>query len=163
MSHKALFLDRDGVLNQEKNYVFRISDFEFNKNIFQLCSYFSELDYKIIIVTNQAGIARGYYSIDDFNKLTTWMLQQFKKNSIIIDDIYYCPHHPKFTGICNCRKPEPGLILEAKNKHNLNLYKSILIGDKQSDIQAGRNAGILNNILIKPNSINVEYIISKII
>ena len=107
--------------------------------------------YLIIIITNQAGIAKGYYNHDDFNKLSRWMLNEFVKQKINITKVYYCPHHPMFSD-CECRKPKPGMIIKAKNEFNLDLENSYLIGDKESDIQAGEKAGIKNLKIIKKNS-----------
>lgn len=143
--NKALFLDRDGVINVEKNYVYRIEDFEFTPGIFAICRHFQEKGYWIFVITNQAGIARNYYTEKDFDILTAWMKEQFEENAIHISGVYHCPHHPEFTGPCKCRKPEPGMILAAKQDFNLDLENSILVGDKKSDLDAGKNAGILNN------------------
>lgn len=146
---KALFLDRDGVINIEKNYVYRISDFEFTPGIFELCLKYQQLDYLIFVITNQAGIARKIYTEGDFLKLTNWMLQRFTDNGIGITKVYYCPHHPDITGICSCRKPHPGMILQAAEEYDIDLKESVLIGDMESDIQAGRNAGIKNCIQVQ--------------
>ncbi len=143
--NKALFLDRDGVINIEKNYVYRIEDFEFTDCIFDLCLKYQQQEYLIFVITNQAGIARGYYTEDDFAKLTGWMLERFKERGVLITKVYHCPHHPQFTGECDCRKPNPGMILQAQQEYDLNLAESILIGDKDSDIEAGRNAGVKHN------------------
>lgn len=140
--NKALFLDRDGVINVEKNYVFRIEDFEFIGGIFELCHKFIDEGFLIFVVTNQAGIARGFYSVEDFLKLTDWMIDQFKKNRIELKKVYFCPHHPDITISCACRKPNPGMILQAAKEFELELSQCVLIGDKESDLQAGRNAGI---------------------
>jgi len=148
MMKRALFLDRDGVINKEKNYLYKIEDFEFIDGVFETCKYFQDKGYLIIIITNQAGIARGKYSEEDFTKLTDWMLREFKKKNLVISKVYYCPHHPEFSGECNCRKPKPGMILEAQQEFNIDLNKSILVGDKNSDIEAGINAGIGKNYLI---------------
>jgi len=145
---KALFLDRDGVINKEKNYLYKIEDFEFIDGVFEICGYFQNRGYLIIIITNQAGIARGKYSEEDFEVLTKWMLNEFKKEGVEIAQVYHCPHHPDFSGECNCRKPNPGMILEAQKQFNIDLKNSILVGDKNSDIEAGINAGIKNNFLI---------------
>lgn len=150
---RALFLDRDGVINVEKNYLYKIKDFEFNKGIFELCKYFQKLNYKIFIITNQSGIARGLYSLDDLKRLHDWMLSHFFKNKIIIDKIYFCPHHPEFDCNCECRKPSPGLIFKARDEFNLNLAESVLIGDRKTDIIAGKNAGVGNTFLIKKNKL----------
>ena len=146
---KALFLDRDGVINIEKNYVFRVEDFEFTSWIFELCKKYQSEGFLIFVITNQAGIARKIFTEKDFLILTDWMIQQFTNQGITITKVFFCPHHPDFTGNCDCRKPNPGLILQASNDFNIDLPNSVLIGDKESDIQAGYNAGIKNCFLIK--------------
>ena len=142
--NKALFLDRDGVINVDKNYVYKIDDFEFIESIFKIALNYQEQGYLIFVITNQAGIARGLYTENDFMVLTDWMINEFKKRGIIITRVYFCPHHPEYTGHCECRKPNPGMVLQAKKEFDLDLPNSILIGDKMSDIEAGRNAGIRN-------------------
>jgi D-glycero-D-manno-heptose 1,7-bisphosphate phosphatase len=139
---KALFIDRDGVINVDKVHVFRSQDFEFSRGIFDLCRGYSDKGYLIIVITNQAGIAKGLYSEDDFSELTSWMVKQFEEQGIKISKVYHCPHHPDFTGPCECRKPNPGMILRAIEDFDLDIRQCILIGDKESDLQAGRNAGI---------------------
>lgn len=145
MSHyknKALFLDRDGVVNKEKNYLYKIEDFEFIDGVFETCRYFQDRGYLIIIITNQAGVARGKYTEEDFEILTKWMLKEFNNENIKISKVYHCPHHPDFSGECECRKPKPKMILDAKEEFNLDLYESILVGDKNSDIEVGINAKV---------------------
>jgi D-glycero-D-manno-heptose 1,7-bisphosphate phosphatase len=155
MQQRAIFLDRDGVINQEKNYLFKKDDFEFIDGIFDACKYFSKLNYKIIIITNQSGIARGYYSKKDFETLTNWMLKQFKIQKVDILDVFYCPHSPDEN--CNCRKPMPGMLHEAENKYNLDLKNSWLIGDKEDDILAANNSGISKTILVQSgHKINLQ-------
>ena len=146
MPLKTIFLDRDGVINQEVNYLYKIDDFEFIDGIFDSCRYLQNLDYKIIIITNQSGISRGYYSERDYLILTKWMLSMFTKNNINILDIFHCPHGPKSE--CNCRKPKPGMFLEAKKIYNINMQKSWMIGDSERDITAANSAGIKNTILV---------------
>ena len=158
MKSKALFLDRDGVINIEKNYVHKIKDFDFIEGIFEFCQKFQSKGYLIFIVTNQAGIARGLYTLDDYNILTSWMIKQFEKQKIIISNVYHCPHHPDFNGKCLCRKPNTKMIADAKNEFNLDLKNSILIGDKLSDIECGKNAGIGTNIFIRPNIIPIDIL-----
>lgn len=150
---KALFLDRDGVVNIEKNYLYKIEEFEFCDGIFEVCKYFQDRGYIIVIVTNQSGIARGYYSEDDFQRLTSFMIEKFKQNGIEISSVKYCPHHPDFSGYCECRKPSSGMILDATKEFNIDLASSILIGDKISDIEAGKSAGVGLNCLIKTDHI----------
>ena len=147
MTIKTIFLDRDGVINKEINYLHKIEDFEFIDGVFDTCQYFKSLNYKIIITTNQSGISRGYYSEIDFQKLTNWMLGQFNINNIDILDVIHCPHLP--SDLCDCRKPKPGMFLAAKIKHNIDMKNSWMIGDQENDIKAANNAGIMNTILVK--------------
>ncbi len=149
MKHKALFLDRDGTINIEKNYIYKIEDFEFIDGIFELIKEYQEKGFLVFIITNQAGIARKLYSVADYEKLTNWMLKQFRRKGIKITKAYYCPHHPDITGDCNCRKPKPGMILQAIDEFHINPAQSVLIGDKKSDILAGENAGIGKNLYIQ--------------
>lgn len=148
MAYKALFLDRDGVVNVEKDYLYKIEDFEFIDGILDVCRYFLNLGYKIIIITNQSGIARGYYSIDDYKKLTAWMVDEFKKNGIEITKVYHCPHHPEISGECECRKPKSGLFLQAKDEFDIDMQNSIIIGDNQRDIESAINVGIKEAYLL---------------
>ena len=150
----ALFLDRDGVVNIEKAYVHNISDFEFIEGIFPLCRTAMACGLMIFIITNQAGIGRGYYSEAQYNTLMEWMLGHFERNNVIISRVYHCPFHPvhglgPYKMDSFDRKPHPGMILQAKADFNLDLFKSILIGDKESDIAAGNSAGIGTNLLFQ--------------
>ena len=145
---KALFLDRDGVINVEKNYLYKIEDFEFINGIMDLCFYYYTQGYEIFVVTNQSGIARNYYTENDFDLLTKWMVEEFSKNKIIISNVYFCPHHPSISGECACRKPKPGMLLDAAKKYKLDLSHSIIIGDKERDIEAGLNAGLEETYLL---------------
>ena len=147
MPIKTIFLDRDGVINKEKNYLYKIEDFEFINGVFQACLHLNNLGYKIIIVTNQSGISRGYYSIQDLEKLNDWILSEFKKNHVDILDVFYCPHIP--SDKCKCRKPKPGMFFSAKDKHNINMKKSWVIGDSERDITAASLAGITNSIIVR--------------
>ncbi|MNI33878.1 D-glycero-alpha-D-manno-heptose-1,7-bisphosphate 7-phosphatase [compost metagenome] len=159
MKNKALFLDRDGVINIEKNYVYKIEDFEFIDGIFEVTKYFQDLGYLLIVITNQAGIGRGYYTEEDFAVLNDWMINQFKKRNININAVYYCPYHPLY-GIGDYRldsfdrKPNPGMIFRAEIDHNIDLTQSVLIGDKNSDILAGKNAGVSTIILLDSGTIH---------
>lgn len=140
--NKALFLDRDGVINVEKDYLYRKEDFEFIEGIFELCKHYQDLGYMIFVVTNQSGIAREYYTEEDFQLLSDWMLKEFSENDINITKVYHCPHHPSINGECNCRKPEPGMILAAKKEFDLDLANSLMVGDKERDVEAAINAGV---------------------
>ena len=166
MTIKTIFLDRDGVINKEVEYLFRIADFKFNEDVFDACLYFQNLDYKIIIISNQSGIARGYYSERDYLELTKWMLDQFNIKGISILDILYCPHGPEST--CDCRKPKPGMLIEAKNKYNISMKDSWMIGDSESDIKAANAAGISKTILVRSGHLvdesnsNSKFIVDSI-
>jgi len=151
----AVFIDRDGVINEDRGYVHRIEDFVFLPGAISGMKIFQDLGYKIVIVTNQAGIARGMYTENDFEVLTAHMNQVLLENNVIVSGVYHCPHHPngvieRWTSVCNCRKPRPGMLLKASENLGLQLGSSILIGDKISDIDAGLNAGVPLTILIKP-------------
>lgn len=144
---KVIFLDRDGVINQEVGYLHKSKNFKFIDGIFEACRYFQSLGFKVIVVTNQSGIARGYYQETDFHILTKWMLVQFYNQNIDILDVFFCPHGPNST--CKCRKPKPGMLLEARDKYGINMSESWMIGDKETDIDAANAAGVNNTILVK--------------
>lgn len=149
----AVFLDRDGVINIDHAYVHRPEDFTFIDGVFDGCRALQEAGYHLVIVTNQSGIGRGYYSTDDFLACTDWMKAQFQKHGVHIDAVYYCPHHPEkaleaYRCQCSCRKPEPGMIFQAAQELNIDLKHSAIIGDKVSDVQAGSAAGIPSRILV---------------
>ncbi len=164
--NKAIFLDRDGVINKEIDYLHKIDSFIFIEGIFDACQHFLKLGYKIIVITNQSGISRGYYSHEDYQKLTNWMLKQFNSHGISILDTFHCPHLPQFN--CVCRKPKPGMFFLAEKKHNINLHQSWMVGDKETDITAANNAGITNTILVKSGhkinerDSNAKYILESI-
>jgi len=144
---KAFFIDRDGVINKEIGYLHEIEKFEFITGVLNALEYILSKNYDIIIVTNQSGIGRGIYSEDKFLELNQWMINFFKTKGIDILDIFYCPHSPE--EICNCRKPKPGMFLDAKKKFNVDMTKSWSVGDKETDIQAAKCAGISNTILVR--------------
>jgi len=149
---RAVFLDRDGVINDDFGYVSKIEDFKFKEGIFELLELLQNEGFTLFVITNQSGIARGYYTKEDFLKLTDFMLKELEKRDIFIKEVAYCPCHPDFSQVCDCRKPSPKMILDLAKKYSINLKESILIGDKQSDIEAGKNAGLIKNYLVK-NSI----------
>ncbi|MBS4241570.1 HAD family hydrolase [Campylobacter vulpis] len=144
---RALFLDRDGVINVDKKYVHKIEDFEFCEGIFELCQIFMQKDYLIFVITNQSGIARGYYGEEDFAKLSTFMCEEFAKKGIFINKIYHCPH---LEG-CECRKPKPGMFFKAYEEYDIDRKNSLFIGDNLTDMQAGLKAGLKKLYLINPN------------
>jgi D-glycero-D-manno-heptose 1,7-bisphosphate phosphatase len=147
LGNRALFLDRDGVVNHDSGYTSSTEKFKFIDGIFDLCRTARQSGYLLIVVTNQAGIGRGYYSEQDFSTLTKWMCQRFEQEGAPITDVFHCPYHPEhgidhFKKDSFDRKPNPGMLLRAAEKHGLNLQHSIMIGDKDSDMQAAKNAGV---------------------
>jgi len=147
--NRALFLDRDGVINIDHGYVCKIDDFEFCDGIFEVLKKFQKMGFLLIVVTNQSGIGRGYYTSDDFETVTAWKLDALEKKEIFIDEVYHCHHDPD-SG-CGCRKPAPGMLLEACEKFDIDMEASWMIGDKKSDIDAAYNSGVKNTILISPD------------
>jgi D-glycero-D-manno-heptose 1,7-bisphosphate phosphatase len=135
--NKAVFLDRDGVINIDDGYVFKIEEFRFMDGIFEFCQTAQEKGYLLIVVTNQGGVERGYYTENDLKVLHDWMVDAFAQKGVKISKVYFCPHYDSYD-----RKPNPGMLLQAKEEFGIDLSQSILIGDKSSDILAGKNAGI---------------------
>jgi D-glycero-D-manno-heptose 1,7-bisphosphate phosphatase len=155
-SGRALLLDRDGVINEDINYLHRKEDFKFIPGIFDLCRTAAEHNFMLIIITNQSGIARGYYSENDFMKLTEWMFSKFAERGIKLTKLYACPHLatadlPEYRLDCPARKPNPGMLLKAQAEFNLDLPECVLIGDKVSDMEAGIRAGIGRLFLLDNN------------
>lgn len=154
---KALFLDRDGVINVDHGYVWRPEEFEFLPGIFDLVRAARAHDYRIVIVTNQSGIGRGYYSEEDFQTLTQWMKERFAQEQAAIDAVFHCPYHPEAPTAAYrqnhpWRKPAPGMLLAAAEQLATDLASSIFIGDKETDVQAGHAAGIGTMLLFAPDA-----------
>jgi D-glycero-D-manno-heptose 1,7-bisphosphate phosphatase len=144
---RALFLDRDGVINHDSGYTSRVEDFEFIDGIFDLGRAAKSFGYLLIVITNQAGIGRGYYLEQDFLALTEWMQEHFEREGVLITDVFHCPYHPEHGIGCYKkdsfdRKPNPGMLLSAAKKHGLDLNRSIMIGDKDTDMRAAKRAGV---------------------
>lgn len=150
----AVFLDRDGVINKDNGYVSNVDDFEFLDGVIEACIELKKKGYLIVVITNQSGIARGYFTEEEFNTLTEWMDWSMADRGIDLDGIYYCPHHSEkgqgeFKIDCECRKPKPGMLMSAIEDLNIDVKASILVGDKVSDVQAGIAAGIETNYLVR--------------
>jgi len=137
--NKAVFLDRDGVINVDKGYVHRIEDFKFIDGVIPALQRLSGSDFRLFVITDQSGIGRRYYTEKDMENVHSHMLRELSKKGIVIDRIYYCPHAPEDN--CGCRKPSPLLLRNAKNDFGIDLKRSFFIGDKTKDIQAGKSAG----------------------
>ena len=147
VTRKAVFLDRDGVINKDKAYIHRWEDFEFVPGAIEAMRRLQEAGFVIVIVTNQSGIARGFYTEAQYQRLTASFRQELTSNGLKLGGIYHCPHHPMgrvqhLSVDCECRKPAPGLILQAARELGLSLHNSVLIGDKATDIEAAHLAGI---------------------
>lgn len=152
MAVNALFLDRDGVINHNHGYVHKRENFDFIEGIFDVARYAYAQNYKLVVITNQAGIARGYYTEEQFHQLTDWMCQQFSAAGAPIERVYFSPYHPtaglgQYLKDDASRKPQPGMILQAQKDLSIDLSRSVLIGDKVSDIQAGTAANVGTNLL----------------
>ena len=147
--NKALFLDRDGVINVDYDYVHKIEEFDFFDGVFEVCKKFVDDGYLLVVITNQSGISRARYSEEDFSVLTEWMKEKFLEHNAPLSAVYHCPHHPDITGECECRKPKAGMIERACKELNIDPNKSLLVGDHERDILAGINAGIKCNIRVK--------------
>jgi D-glycero-D-manno-heptose 1,7-bisphosphate phosphatase len=147
MGRGALFLDRDGVVNVDKGYIHKPEECEFIPGIFALAARARDAGMPVIIVTNQAGIARGYYSEAQFQAFTEWMQDRFAQQGAPIAAVYYCPHHPTaglgvYRCLCSCRKPAPGMLLMARDTFDLDLTRSAMVGDMPTDMLAAAAAGV---------------------
>lgn len=150
----AAFIDRDGVINEELNYVSRIEDFHLLPGVGGALRTLAGLGYALVVVTNQAGIAKGMYDEAAYDRLTQHMRALLGTESVQLAGVYHCPHHPQGTidayrFQCDCRKPSPGLLLRAAAELGLDLARSVMIGDKVSDVVAGRAAGVKWTILVE--------------
>ena len=150
---KVAFLDRDGVINKEVGYLHTVAEFEYTENCIIGLRALSSLGFKLIVVTNQAGIARGFYTNEEYRLLAEWITSDLKANNVELLDTFYCPHHPdgkvaSLSYACSCRKPQPGMFLKARDKFGIDMSNSIVIGDKYTDILAGRAAGVGQAFLV---------------
>lgn len=148
---RALFLDKDGVISVDHGYVCTPERTEFIDGIFDLCRAATAHGYLNVMVTNQAGIARGYYTEADFHAYVDWLRGEFDRHGAHLDAVYYCPHHPvhgrgEYLRDCECRKPKPGMLLQAQRELDLDLDASLFVGDSDSDLAAGRAAGVGSNL-----------------
>ena len=163
---KVFFIDRDGVINKEIGYLHEIAKFEFIDGVIEALKYIQNKGFEIIVITNQSGIGRGMYSREKFLELNKWMIDFLSSQGVKILDVLYCPHTPEDR--CACRKPLPGMFLEAIKKYDIDREMSWSIGDKETDIQAAKSSGVSNTILVKSGHIineknsNASYILKSI-
>ena len=142
--NKAVFLDRDGTINVERNYLYRVEEFSYIPGVIIALHMLQDAGYQLVILTNQSGIARGYYSVEDYNRLTDWMLKDLGNRGVHIARTYYCPHLPtgamkQYSIDCNCRKPKLGMFENAIRDLDIDVTQSIAIGDKLRDLEICRN------------------------
>jgi len=139
----AVFLDRDGTVNEERNYLVRAEDFVFIPGVPEAIARLNRAGFFVVLVTNQSGIARGYFSRAEVDVLHRYLQRELQKQGARIDAIYLCPHHPDYSveRLCSCRKGAPGMLLQAAAEHSIDLGASYMIGDKPADLEAGRRAG----------------------
>ena len=157
---KAVFLDRDGVINVDHGYVSQLADFEFIEGSISAMQKLHRAGYKIIIVTNQSGIARGFYSEKEFLDLMAGVEKILGQNGIKISGTYYCPHHPEanlpqWRVVCKCRKPASGMVEKAISDHQIDPNQSFMVGDKMSDIEACHAAGLAQCCLVGHQNIHI--------
>ena len=135
------FLDRDGVLVKDTGYVYKIEDLEILPNVVEGLLALAEIGFKFIVITNQAGIAKGYYKHEDAHSFNKELHARLAESGILIHAVYMCPHHPKHTGECSCRKPNTGMLDQAAHDLGVTPERAILVGDKDSDIETGKKWG----------------------
>lgn len=160
---KVAFLDRDGVINKEVNYLYKVEDFEYTLGCINGLKGLQNLGFKLIVITNQAGIARGYYTEAEYQKLTAWFTNDLKDLGVDILDVFYCPHHPsgvveEYSIECICRKPRSGLFERAIQKYGIDIENSLMIGDKPSDLEAAKNIGIAELIMVETGHIIPDHV-----
>lgn len=159
IKHRALFLDKDGVINVDHGYVCTPERTNFIDGIFELCRAATAHGYLNVVVTNQAGIARGYYTEKEFLVYMDWVRGEFRKRHAQLDAVYYCPHHSvhgvgQYQRDCECRKPKPGMLFAAQRDMKLDLAGSLLVGDSQSDLDAGRTVGLRECIQVQAKQLS---------
>lgn len=158
MKNKAVFIDRDGTINMDVHYLNDPDKFKMYPGVGEGVRKLKDNGFKIIVITNQSGIARGYFTEKQLSDIHEKMKKEFQEFNVILDGIYFCPHHPDDK--CNCRKPNTGLFEKAIKDHNIDVSRSYMVGDKTLDIGAGQKAGVLTILLPEPH-IRKEYLAGK--
>jgi len=151
---KAAFIDRDGVLNEDRAYVYRIEDFHFIPGAIDALRCLQQAEFLLVLITNQSGIARGLFTEADYHRLDRYIREQLSLSGVNLHDALYCPHLPdgavaQYRRDCECRKPKPGMLKRAAQDFDIDLSESILVGDRLSDLQAGRAAGVGQCFLVR--------------
>ena len=154
MADRAVFLDRDGVINVDHGYTHRIEDFQFIAGSTEAMALLQSAGWRLVVVTNQSGIARGLFSSQDYERFTAHLRAQLQARGVHLDAVFHCPHVPDaavaaYRQACDCRKPGPGMLLRAARELTLDLAGSVIVGDRLSDVQAGRAAGVGRCVLVR--------------
>lgn len=162
----AAFLDRDGTINVEKDYLYRITDFEYMDGAVEGLRRLQAMGFLPVVVTNQSGIARGYYAEEDFHRLTDWMISDMEEKGIHIERVYYCPHHPegmikRYAKNCHCRKPKTGLFYQAARELGIDFKQSIAIGDKPRDLEICKETEVKGILLSEEPKKSENFICCK--
>jgi len=150
---RAIFFDRDGVLNEEVGYLYEVEKFKWIDGAREAIKFCNERGILAVVVTNQSGIARGFYTAQNVDALHNFMQKNLAQIGAHIDGFYYCPHHPDFSGECDCRKPKPGLILRACEDFKINPAEAILFGDSERDIKSAQAANLRAGIFFKEGNL----------
>jgi D-glycero-D-manno-heptose 1,7-bisphosphate phosphatase len=161
MKNKAIFLDRDGVLNHEMNdYICRVEDFKILEYQIPVLKKLYDQGYLLIVITNQGGLALNRYSEDELNTMHSLLFDKFEQQGAQITHAYFCRHHPSVSGDCECRKPKPGMLLEAIHTFNIDPKLSVMIGDKPRDVEAANGAGVKGILIAPDEEISYEKVIA---
>ena len=165
-SRRAVFLDRDGVINVDTAYCSRREDFQWIPGVLKAAARYAEAGYQLVIVTNQSGIGRGYYTEGDFQTLMDYVKAEFKKAGAPLAAVYFCPHHPEakletYRCVCDCRKPAPGMILKACEDLRIDPATSVMFGDKRGDMKAALSAGIGTRVLLGTDAAAVPEMVPE--
>lgn len=155
MTHSisAIFLDRDGTINTDKGYVHKVDDFQFINGVIEAMQELKKMGSALVVVTNQSGLARGLFNEEQFIRLTKWMDWSLANRNVNLDGIYFCPHYPHavvkaLNQECDCRKPKPGMLLDAQRHLHIDMSSSYMVGDKLDDMLAGKAAGVGTQVLV---------------
>lgn len=152
LKSKAIFLDRDGTINEDYGYVYKLSDLKLIDGVTKELTRLQNKGYLLIIVTNQSGIGRNKYTYEDALRFNDGLLTVLKKEKVFITDVFMCPHAPEEN--CECRKPKPGMLLVAMKKYNIDPEQSYMLGDKMSDVECGQNAGVRSFLITQKNDLH---------
>lgn len=164
--NKAVFLDRDGTINIEKHYLYKVSDFEYRDGALEGLKALTDMGYVLVIVTNQSGIARGYYTVNDYLSLDQWLKNDLAQRGIYISGSYFCPHLPGgansiYAKECDCRKPKTALFWRAARELNIDMDLSFAVGDKERDLSICNESGVKGILLAENNSESEKYVICE--